>query len=293
MSLKSPLPVYCLDSFRETVSGHHQAFDIKRLEELKENFSLTQHPHKHNFYDVLIITKGSGKHTIDFTTYEVKPCSIFFLTPGQVHSWELSEDTTGYSIFFEADFYGIHRSRGRLRDMPFFHVLSGAPALYIDCEREKYVKEIVTSMFIEQKNHEARHAEIIRAYLELLLMKLSRFYEQGQEESATPYHQQKVAEYEELIEQYYLQKRQVKAYADMLNMTTKNLNTICKKGANKTAKELIHSRVILEAKRLLLHADLSVQQVGEKLDFIDDSYFVRYFRMHGGMTPEQFRKTYY
>lgn len=291
MSSRSPLPVYCLETFRNNVNGHHQAFDIKKLEELK-NFSFTQAPHKHDFYDVLIITSGRGTHTIDFTTYEVKPCSIFFLTPGQVHAWDLSEDTSGYAIFFEAEFYGIHRSRGRLRDMPFFHVLSGAPALYVNCEEEKYVREIVTAMYHEQEHQYPRYGEIIRAYLELLLMKLSRFYEQGQDKSATPYHQQKVTEYEELIDQYYLKERSVKAYADMLNMTTKNLNAICKNAVNKNAKALIHSRVILEAKRLLLHADLSVQQVGEKLDFVDASYFVRYFRMHSGMTPEQFRKTY-
>jgi AraC-like DNA-binding protein len=176
--------------------------------------------------------------------------------------------------------------------MPFFHVLSGDPALYLDAESADFMTEITRCMYEEQEKELPRHGEIIRAYLELLLMRLSRFYEHQQEETATPYHQQLLIRYEELIEKHYMDKRMVSEYADMLSMSTKNLNAICKKTVNRTASELIHSRIILEAKRLLLHAEWSVQQVGEMLQFYDPSYFVRFFRKHSGMTPEKFRRTY-
>ncbi|MFP4290090.1 MAG: helix-turn-helix domain-containing protein [Cyclobacteriaceae bacterium] len=292
MTNKPKLPIYCLETFRDSYEGHHQAFAIKRIEDLKQNFSFTQFPHKHDFYDVLFITEGHGKHTIDFQTYEVKPYTIFFLTPGQVHSWELSEDTKGFSIFFEAEFYGIHRSRGRLRDMPFFHVLSGDPALHLSRESEEFVEEIIEQMYEEQANARHRYAEIIRAYLELLLMRLSRFYDKQQQETSTPYHQQLIIRYEEMIDSHYIEKRMVSEYADMLNMSTKNLNAICKKTVNRTASDMIFNRIILEAKRLLLNAEWSVQQVGEMLHFYDSSYFVRFFRKHSGITPEQFRRKY-
>ena len=49
-------------------------------------------PHRHDFYVTVLFTKGKGIHEIDFQKYEVSEGSIFFLSPGQVHSWELSED---------------------------------------------------------------------------------------------------------------------------------------------------------------------------------------------------------
>uniref|UniRef100_A0AAU6WTM4 AraC family ligand binding domain-containing protein n=1 Tax=Chryseobacterium endophyticum TaxID=1854762 RepID=A0AAU6WTM4_9FLAO len=53
-------------------------------------------PHRHDFYATILFTGGSGVHEIDFHQYEVSPGSLFFMSPGQVHSWELSDDIDGY-----------------------------------------------------------------------------------------------------------------------------------------------------------------------------------------------------
>lgn len=53
-------------------------------------------PHRHKFYEVMYLTGGKGDHIIDFETYEHRPPALYFLSPGQIHFWELSEKIEGY-----------------------------------------------------------------------------------------------------------------------------------------------------------------------------------------------------
>lgn len=285
------IPVYCLESFADS-SPAGPRFDIKVLEDLVEDFPFTHHPHRHNFYDLLIITQGSGTHTIDFVTHEVRPCSIFFLTPGQVHSWDLSRDVKGYSIFFEPEFYLLNRPAGALRDLPFFHGLTAQPVVYLDCQQESFIRETLNHLLREQRGGLPHKGDIIRAYLEVLLLKLSRFYQQNQPHhpEQSPYLRHQVAQFEALIDQHFHTSKSVKEYAERMAMTPKNLNKICKQVLDRTASELIQARVVLEAKRLLLHSDLTVNQVVDRLNFYDASYFVKFFKKAAGATPEQFRR---
>ena len=78
-------------------------------------------------------------------------------------------------------------------------------------------------------------------------------------------------------------------YALKLNISASYLNTICKEIYDTSVSDIIKERVILEAKRLLVHTDLSVSEISYKLGFSDNSYFGRYFKKSMGISPEKFR----
>jgi len=46
----------------------------------------------------------------------------------------------------------------------------------------------------------------------------------------------------------------------------------------------------LEAKILLVNAQMTVSEIALELDFIDNSYFSKFFKKYVGATPEVFRK---
>ena len=77
--------------------------------------------------------------------------------------------------------------------------------------------------------------------------------------------------------------------AKKLHVTPQNLNAIARKESGKAARELISQQVTLEAKRYLLHTDLTVSEIAFALKFSDPSHFVRYFRKVTGVTPQAFR----
>jgi AraC-like DNA-binding protein len=58
----------------------------------------------------------------------------------------------------------------------------------------------------------------------------------------------------------------------------------------KTVTDMIQERIVMEAKRLLFHSDLSVKEIGYSLGFEDAAYFNRAFKKKAGTTPLEFRQ---
>ncbi len=81
----------------------------------------------------------------------------------------------------------------------------------------------------------------------------------------------------------------VAAYAAMLGLTEKSLQRAAMAIRNMPAKTVIVQRIALEAKRLLVHGDLSVSQISEELGFSEPTNFVKFFSREAGMTPGRFR----
>jgi AraC-like DNA-binding protein len=174
--------------------------------------------------------------------------------------------------------------------MPFFHTLDASPVIYLSCEQSGFVHRTLNEMLEEYATPQVSSNQILRSYLEILLLKLTRFYTAEDAQYQSPYLLQQVSRYENLVEEHFIRHKSVQEYADMMAFTPKNLNAICKKAVGKTAGSIIKDRVLLEAKRLLMHSELSVNQIVAELNFKDPSYFVRFFRKNEGITPEQFRK---
>jgi AraC-like DNA-binding protein len=81
----------------------------------------------------------------------------------------------------------------------------------------------------------------------------------------------------------------VSFYADLLNLSSYQLNAITKATLGKTCSELINEFIILEAKRTLLATSNQVNQIAYHLGYEDVSYFIRFFKKHTGYSPEAFR----
>src|ERR1041385_3162315 len=95
------IPIRTLDSREETVIA--EGFSIRTLKSILGGKDLSQERHRHDFFFIIVVEKGRGDHEIDFTPYQVKNRSVFFLRPGQVHQLNLKASTTGYVIEFKAD----------------------------------------------------------------------------------------------------------------------------------------------------------------------------------------------
>jgi AraC family transcriptional regulator, transcriptional activator of pobA len=95
-----------------------------------------------------------------------------------------------------------------------------------------------------------------------------------------------------VVENNFRSIKYPRQYAQMMFMSEKNLNRICKITFNKTTSDVIADRIILEAKRMLVHSKFSVIQISVELGYIDASYFIRVFKKRTGETPIQFIKRY-
>jgi AraC family transcriptional activator of pobA len=65
---------------------------------------------------------------------------------------------------------------------------------------------------------------------------------------------------------------------------------LVKNVSNRTAGEWIDNYVVLEAKALLSSSTLSIQEISDRLNFANQSFFGKYFKQHVGISPTEYRK---
>jgi len=81
----------------------------------------------------------------------------------------------------------------------------------------------------------------------------------------------------------------VERYARALAVTPGKLRTACLAVTGKPPRQLLHDRVLLEARRALTYTDLTIAQAAYQLGFSDPGYFSRFFSTHTGESPQAFR----
>ncbi|WP_018478849.1 helix-turn-helix domain-containing protein [Pontibacter roseus] len=286
---KEHLPIYQIQDF-EAQARKEQYFYFSTFSAHLQEHLFTREPHKHDFYIILLVTQGSGIHTIDFREYDLQPGMVFFLSPGQVHSWRLSDDADGFVVFFTQEFYTREYPDKSLFNFPFFHAISDSPVLRLSDGEDVSLLPVLHLLRQEfGQTKPLRHVMLSRL-LDVLLIELTRLYRPAEGASETVGKDRALLQnLYRLLDAHYKEHKPVAFYADNLHVTPKHLNEICKGALGRTTKELLQHRVLLEAQRLLVHADLTSSQIAAELGYFDNTYFFRFFKKQVGCTPEQFR----
>ncbi|MEA5401646.1 AraC family transcriptional regulator [Arcicella sp. DC2W] len=286
------IPVYSIDRFNnkseKTIQFQIEHYDINR------NFKVT-YPHRHDdFYEILFLTQGEGIHTIDFQNYTIKPNTIFFLSPGQIHELNLSEDVKGYIFLFTSSFYHFNKTDPyKLFELPFFyHLNQETPPIYLENETEKQViTELFKNAIYENQQNLTDSEEAIRALLDLILIQCKRIYPLSKIEEKANKGKILVKRFKQLIEEKSQENLSVKDYASLLAITPNYLSETVKSVTGRTSTDLINDRMILEIKRLLTHTDLGISEIAYQLNFSDQSYFSKYFKKLTNQSPLEFRNS--
>jgi len=280
-------PVYNIDNFKADF-GKKELYINTFKNHLKAH-SFIEKPHRHNFYLLVLFTKGSGNHAIDFTNYVIKPGSLFVLQPGQIHHWELSEDIEGYIFFYSQEVYNIYFAQKRIEDYPFYQSVRNQPAIVFEREELQTLLPYFDLMIQESQSTNSNKQDKLLNLLDCIHIEISGKYLAESNHTSHSYNY-KIQHFEQLLEQYFTTEKAPSFYAEKMNITLKHLNRICKDILNQTVTELIAKRIILEAKRLLIDASKTISQVAGNLGFENYAYFIRLFKKQTGMTPNEFRK---
>ncbi|MBS9463521.1 helix-turn-helix domain-containing protein [Flagellimonas sp. 389] len=261
---------------------------------LKKNADIIHKPHKHDFFLCVLFTKGTGKHEIDFNSYSVNPGSLFFLKPGQTHSWEFDTAPSGYIFFHTQAFYEFFFSKGKLSSFPFYNSYNNASTITLRPQELPLIAKYFNEINTEFHQNALYKKQKMASLLNLLYIDATRLFSNFESEMKplSPTYLQTLEALENTIEQHYRTEKSAKFFADKLHISTKHLNRITKSTLNKTTTELINERVLLEAKRLIVYSKESLTTISEILGYDDYAYFSRVFKLKTNTTPLEFKKNY-
>ncbi len=284
------IPVFELSEYRLPASDL-SGFSIETLASSLLNHPYRSRPHYHHFFQVFL-TFGSGSLMHDFVDYSISGPVLTFTSPGQVHT--VLGAVTGSFISFSQEFFdGDTPPPSKLLEYPFFFAPTAPPFLKLRDGDIDWCKKLFAELQREYQTGQPGAQEILRAYLRILFTRIARLYPppaygaSGSGASSRP--AQLVLEFRLAVENRFRELTALPAYAALLKVTANHLNDTVRKETGQSAGEIIRQRLLLEAKRLLLHSDLSVSEISYELRFKDPSYFSRFFRRRSGHAPAAFR----
>ncbi|MCG8574651.1 MAG: helix-turn-helix transcriptional regulator [Flavobacteriales bacterium] len=240
-------------------------------------------PHKHlGYHEIILITEGEGFHTIEFNRHQVTPPVIFCLKPGQIHHWEFTDKPEGYVLMYKSEFIqDLNISPSDHTDIDPFIQLSKV-------NDQVVVKGLFDSIEKELTDKKENFKSSISCYLRILLIELERLSKRT--DDMTSGTNLKFKMFGELVKRKIKTLKKVNEYAELLHISPKHLNQLCKEACGKTASAVIHGQISTEAKRYLIHTDKNISEIAFELGFDDSSHFSKFFRIQTGLTPSNFRK---
>ncbi|RZL20038.1 MAG: helix-turn-helix domain-containing protein [Pedobacter sp.] len=289
--VKVKIPVYDIKSIDRGARGNLM---VQRFDSYLENhYEHLHRPHRHSFFHMVLFTAGTGTHTIDFNTYTVMPFQMYFMVPGQVHSWHFDKNIQGYVVHFEEELFTTFLSHPQyLERFTFFRGGIESAVCNLPPAAHNSMIRLFESMLQESAGDTEQNLDMIRLRLLEIFINVDRYCGHKQANPGVQHKTTLLRSYQDLIEKHYRDLRLPRQYADLLYITPNHLNALCQDLLGKTAGDLVRERILLEAKRLLTNANMTITEIAYNLNFKDNSYFNRFFRKDVGITPDEFRKSF-
>ncbi len=271
---------------------------MKFLGNTKEYLQL-QNLEKHNcdvFNDttdgsltVLWFQSNSNVLVIDGQEYSFKKNQIVFLT--EFHKVVVKNLDSIRFLKFNRSFYCVidHDVEVGCKGILFFGA-SQLPIVDIP-ENELEQFEILWKMFsIEMESKDNLQIEMLQMMLKRYLILCTRLFKSQEQYPSKKVETDIVRAFNFLVEQHFKTKHSVTEYANLLNKSPKTLSNLFSKISSKTPLQYIQDRKMLEARRLLRHSNLQIQEVAYEIGYDDIQTFSRFFKKKEGVSPSEFKE---
>jgi AraC family transcriptional activator of pobA len=243
-------------------------------------------PHRHGYYELFFFNSGGGSHSIDFEENQIKANSIHSVSPGQVHTLNRGDGCVGKFIVFSAEaFLENDMDRKLLVEYPFLNNNSSIKVFELSDELFKELYTMVSNLEKELGNQ-----SISRTWLHLILAYIKREFDNNFLDQEAFVKNAEFRAFKLLLEDNFAEQHSASWYADKLNLTQNTLNNLIKSSTGQTISKLINDRILLEAKRMILHSDVSIKEIAYDLGFQDPAYFTRFIKKQTDKSPVELRR---
>ena len=252
-------------------------------------------PHRTDFYHVFLIENCTPTHFVDFNPIKIKPYTLLFISKDRVHQFDRLLKYEGNVLIFTDDFFCTTDSDSKfLGSTVLFNDLTDKLNLQLDKKTFNQFIGICNDINkeLELPDDNSKH-DILKNLLHTFLLLADREKRKhGFAEIKKGANLDYTLLFKDLVEKNFTTLKNVGTYAQKLHVSEKRLGQATAKVLGKTPKELINARTLLEAKRLLVHGNQSIKEIGFQLGFEEPTNFIKYFRKHANKTPVEFRESY-
>lgn len=250
----------------------------------------------YRFRNYLKIGLLFGQYKMHFSdkNYDIKKSALLFANSQIPYSWEpMGSTQTGFFCVFTESFF---HHFGEPKKYSVFQP-NGIPVIEISDSEADKLKQIFEEMLTEWRSDNIHKYDKMRVSVFEILFSAEKLLP---EESKSVYYSnasQKIAsQFLELLEKQFLEEnnrpiplRSANDFAENISVHVNHLNKALKEVLHKSTSEIIHERILVEAKILLKQSQKDVSEIAYKLGFKERTHFHNFFKKQTQITPTQYR----
>ena len=246
-------------------------------------------PEKLAKYEILWLKQGSGMLNLNHEFFQVGIDAVYFLTPGQIRTMQITPGSTGYFISLSPDLFTMAGTEPLLLTLQFRDI-NRPISITTEMETNVEIGNILAKMHYEFSGEKILRSELLNSLLKVFMLYLSRSSSAGGVNEVLSRELNFVNRFILLVSQQFVTRKMVTDYANELCVTRGYLNYIVKKVTGFTASYFIQHCVILEAKKEAIHSGRSMKEIAYRLGFDDTAHFSKFFKTNCGINFTDFRK---
>lgn len=233
-----------------------------------------------HFNVFILCTRGSGTHMVDFEELDMNAGTAVWVRPGQVQRWSDTSDQFDASVV-------VFDSKV-IPDLPLFdHLVASPRPIDMDTDTSLLKQQIEwLATDLEANQDHALAAAVVSVALRLFARHALQRHPTDNADSGRRH----LAESFVVSVEQNIGQRTVAWHAKQIGASTRTIARATVDALGQRPKEVIDSRVMLEARRQLAWSDDDIGTVARRLRFSDKSNFTKFFRLHTGTSPSDFRE---
>lgn len=166
------------------------------------------------------------------------------------------------------------------------------PIIQLDPEQKVKMETLFDVFKDEFDTKDNIQGEMLQMLLKRLIIKCTRLVrEQAYSKALDNESADMIRKFNVLVDANFRTLRQVSDYADLMFKSPKTLANMFHQYGSKPPLQLIHNRIVIEARRLLIKTDKTAKEIAFDLGFENVSPFNKMFKKVTGQSPIEFRGT--
>ena len=273
-------------------------FFISRLQDRPEYIHL-KYPFRVDCYVAAYCVEGSVDCSINLTDYHLTTGTLLLFTPGNIvritEPDQVDQNLRLTLICASTSFItgiGINPSKFLIEAMDVLR----DPCIHLSTDETEMLHKYVNLALDITKTNPQFIKESIGGLVSSVFYQFAGFLADSKrrQDLETPV---RTSRQRQMLEQFiklaindHTREHLVGYYADKMCVTPKYLSKIVKEASGRSVPEWLNELLILDAKNMLRHSDMTIKEISASLNFPSQSFFFRFFKNHTGQTPTQYRE---
>jgi AraC family transcriptional regulator, transcriptional activator of pobA len=247
-------------------------------------------PHLHrSMHQIVLVSHGRGMARAEGRVAHFEPPALTLAPTGAVHGYEFEPGTLGFVVSFAEELLA-DLSR---RDAAVARLFAAPQTLEMPNDSPDTAAVMRTTRALARAHAASGSgsALALEGWLSVLLAHVLRLSQVllAPPDASLSRSRQLLARFRSLIEAEFRSNLSIPKYAQALRVSEVRLRNACLRAAGQPPIQLVHARILLEAKRQLVYTVMPVTEVAYTLGFDDPTYFTRFFTRRVGVSPRQYR----